>query len=232
MIDLADIQSLPLAMLAHRCSKESERFANRQPYDPRFCFEIFRRALQEGNTAAWECIYHQYHRLVVSWVRRHPAFAQTGEDADFLANRAFEAMWHAFTHSDPLEPEQRTPNREKFERFPDINRLLQYLQMCVHSAVRESVQPALPYPEIHTEPEHEHLVEAADRERFWALIDTCLRNDKERLVVRSLFLLQLKPGEIYARHPTLFHSVTEIYRLRDNARERLRRCAALREFLD
>jgi hypothetical protein len=51
-----DIQNLTLSGIAHRCAQESDRFFNRQAHDPGFCYELFRRAIQNRNQMAWERI--------------------------------------------------------------------------------------------------------------------------------------------------------------------------------
>jgi hypothetical protein len=45
------------------------------------------------------------------------------------------------------------------------------------------------------------------------------------------FVLDLKPGEIQERHPELFASVDDVYRIKRNVVERLRRSPQIREFL-
>ena len=117
-----DLQSLSLSGVQHRCAEESERFFQRRNYDPRFCFELFRRALLEHDQRAWETIHHQYHPLVMSWVQRHGLLQALDEEADYFANRAFEKMWAAFSP-------------QKFHQFPDLKSILRYLQMCVHSVI-------------------------------------------------------------------------------------------------
>jgi len=87
MIETVDIRSLTVAGIAHRCGKETHRFFLRQDYDPRYCFDLFRRAIVEGNQEAHGCLYTQYLPLVSGWVERHPAFPATGEEIDFFVNR-------------------------------------------------------------------------------------------------------------------------------------------------
>ena len=124
-----ELQLLTLAGIAHRCAQETELFFQRQRYDPRYCFELFRRAIVHCNQRAWEIAYAQYRSLVAGWVERHSAFSTSGEEVQHFVNRAFEKMWVALTP-------------DKFNNFSDLKSLLRYLQMCVHSVILDQVRVA------------------------------------------------------------------------------------------
>ena len=128
------IQQLMLSSIVRRCAQESELFFQREANDPRFCFELLRRAILEHNQDAWEPVYSQYRPLVSGWIARHPGFQDAGEELDVFVNATFERFWSALTP-------------EKFLLFPDLKALLRYLQMCVHSVLvdhaRQRVQFAL-----------------------------------------------------------------------------------------
>ena len=47
----------------------------------------------------------------------------------------------------------------------------------------------------------------------------------------EIYQSQLKPAEIFQRHPHLFASVDDVYRIKRNVLERLRRNANIRAFL-
>ena len=221
-----DFQSLTLAGIAHRCTRETERYFARQAYDPRFCYELFRRAFLHRDQRAWEHLYNQYHPLVAGWVRRHPAFPSTDEEADYFVNRALEKMWSALTP-------------EKFGRFEDLKSLLRYLQMCVHSAiidvVRANEQPMLDIEDEKLAALGERRAPAVERaamdqiqrRQLWQEIGARLHNDKERKVVYGSYVLALKPRELYAQYREMFRDITEVYRVKENVLARLRRDAEL-----
>ena len=54
-----DLQDLTLAGVAHRCARETELFFQRQSYDPRYCCELFRRAIVDRDQGTWELVYAQ-----------------------------------------------------------------------------------------------------------------------------------------------------------------------------
>jgi hypothetical protein len=229
MSNLSDLRPLTLAGIAHRCAQETELFFRRQANDPRYCFELFRRAIQERSQRAWDLAYGQYRPLVAGWVLRHPAFPACGEEAEYLANRAFEKMWTALTP-------------DKFSHIPDLKSVLRYLQMCVHSVVVDEVRlgepPAedLPADESAAAGEcdraaQNEALDRLDRQQFWEAIGRRLLSDKERRVMYGSFVLALKPREICAEFPGTFRDVTEAYRVKQNVLERLGRDAELRRLL-
>lgn len=66
MLDLAD---LPIDEIIARCQEETERYSRRDSHDPRYCYELFRRALAEQDQEAWQALRAQHQRLVGSWIQ-------------------------------------------------------------------------------------------------------------------------------------------------------------------
>jgi DNA-directed RNA polymerase specialized sigma24 family protein len=225
-----DLRSLTLAGIARRCTHETERFFQRRSYDPWFCFELFRRAILERDSHAWERVYAQYHALVTGWVVRHQAFPASGEEAQFFVNRAFEKMWAALVPG-------------KFGNFPNLQSLLRYLQMCVHSTILDQVRSAdqsildarvedLVTGSGDTGPIAEGSVaDRVHRREFWEQIEARLNDEKERRVVYGSFVLGLKPRQLLASYPEAFDDVKEIYRIKENVLARLRRDRELEKIL-
>jgi DNA-directed RNA polymerase specialized sigma24 family protein len=231
MAHQTDIERLTLVGLTHRCAQETDLFFQRQPNDPRYCYELFRRAITERDQRAWELLYAQYQPQVARWVERHSAFATSGEEVQYVVNRAFEKMWVA------LPP-------EKFVRFPDLKSLLRYLQMCVHSVILDQVRMSekamvsVPVEDLAPEiseggmPVEDQVLDQVLQQAFWQKIEVRLQSEKERRVIYGSFALALKPREIYAQSGGLFDDVKEIYRIKENVLARLRRDAELRNLLD
>jgi RNA polymerase sigma factor (sigma-70 family) len=223
-------QQLTLTGIAHRCAVETTRFFQRKQSDPQYCFELFRRAIVERNEGAWEIVYAQYRPLVIGWIQRHAAFANSGEDADYFVNRALEKFWIALTP-------------EKFKKMRNLKALLRYLQMCVHSVILDYVRGAKQATvgladEVLTaassareQTPEEQAVDQMQRQAFWRQIDERLHNEKERRVVYASFVLALKPRQIHAQFPDLFRDVREVYRVKENVLARLRRDAELKQLL-
>ena len=227
----SDLRRLSIAGLAHRCAQETELFFQRQSYDPRYCFELFRRAIAGQNQRAWELVYDQYLSLVAGWVQRHPAFEASREEVQYLANCAFEKMWASVTP-------------DKFSRFSDLKSLLRYLQMCVHSVIVDHIRLAdhailddpveAPAMErrAHGPAIEDQALDRVHHEEFWRWLNERLHDDKERQVVYGSFILGLKPRDLYDQFRDTFSDVDEVYRVKQNVLARLRRDPDFQKFLD
>ena len=230
MASRTDVLPLTLTSIAHRCTRETELFFQRQRHDPRYGFELFRRAIMDHDEHAWDLVYHQYRPLVTGWVGRHSAFPASGEEVQYYVNRAFEKMWVAMTP-------------EKFGRFSNLKALLRYLQMCVHSAIIDRVRKAeLHLVDIETaesavwdtandSPSGDQALDRVHRQEFWREVNTRLKNDRERKVVYGSFVLALKPRELCAHFQDTFRDVKDVYRVKENVLARLSRDTELQKLL-
>lgn len=226
-----DLQSLTLSGLRHRCAQESDHFFNRREHDPRFCYELFRRAVLARDEAAWSSIYSQYERLVTHWVERHAAFPASGEEAQFFMNRAFEKMWLGITP-------------DKFQTFTDLKSILRYLQMCVHSVMidyarqkeqklkLEAVEESGRQLAVRETAVEDNIAANLQRQALWRWLQEQFNDEKEKFVVYGMFILALKPRDVQAQFPQIFHDVGEVYRAKENLLTRLRRSDELRNFWD
>lgn len=222
----AEPASLPLEEVAHRCAHETDRFFRRLHQDPRYCFELLRRAIVDRCQRAWEFAYNQYQPLVSSWIERHPAFPSCHEEIPYLVNCAFEKMWTALTCT-------------KFDRFSDLKSLLRYLQMCAHSVildlVRAAEQSALvdqsetldAGEDLDAIPVENQVLDRLQQRAFWQEIDARLHTEQERQVIYGCFVLAMKPQELCDRFPDLFRDVREVYRVKENVLARMQRDAEL-----
>jgi hypothetical protein len=230
----ADPQEMELDPLARRCEEETWLFFHpdrkgdspREP-DPRYCFEIFRRALEDQDQLAWDALYRQFRPMVDGWVNHHPEFMRRGGETQDFTNSAFRRLSEAITPS-------------KFSRFSDLKPLLAYLKACVHSAIVEDARKAgtlgrvadldaLP-PGLEPaqcaaidSPVDRMAFTAERREALWHAVNSKLQGDGERLVVHCLFELDLKPKTIFERYPDAFGDVSDIYKIRQRVLERLAR---------
>lgn len=221
-----DPQQLTLDTLARRCAAENECFRRGQPSDPRYAYELFRRALVERNDDAWALLYDLYRSLVEHWVRKNTAFDASGEPSDALVGEAFARFWQA------LPP-------ERFTQFPSPAALLHYLQLCTGCVVIDSARAAARLVSIELAPVEDTQQRALDeevigqmrRQELWHLVDRRLNGEAERVVIVDSFVYGLKPAAIYARRPDLFASIKEVYLVKRNVIERLGRDQGLRALL-
>jgi DNA-directed RNA polymerase specialized sigma24 family protein len=176
---------------------------------------MFRRAIVEGDQAAWEALYAQYHRLVRTWLRRHAAAALADEVDDYLVNRTFERFWFS------VKP-------ERFSTFARLQAILQYLKLCAHCVLLDEVRAqvrrqALRGYECASASTFDEIGEREAARALWQAIYEAAHDESERLIATLTFVHGLKPQEIYEMHPDRYAEVAEVYRIKRNLLDRLRR---------
>jgi DNA-directed RNA polymerase specialized sigma24 family protein len=224
--DRQDVAGMSVAALARACQQETSRFLAGQPSCPWYGYELFRRAVCLGDDAAWHALVRQYRGTVRVWAKRSSALAAAGGEADDWVDLAFARFWGA------VRP-------ERFPQFPDLASLLRYLQLCLHSlladAARARATAARPLdaggaagPEL---PDVGSAVVAALAAReLWEIVMGEVEDETERLLVRLSFVENLKPRQVQARYPDRFPCVGDVYRIKRNLLDRLRRCPRLARF--
>jgi hypothetical protein len=217
-----DIHNLSLPDVAQRCREESTRFFRSVFHDPRFCHEMFRRAILERVQHAWDLLHMQYEPEVIGWVKNNPDFEFCNEDATYFVNRAFEKFWRYMT-----------PDR--FANYPELGALLQCFKMCVNCEIVDYKRAkahrlhfkSLPFkdgPSLPLLPDIGQTTgDDLERQAFWAWVQEHLHGEKEYQVIYCRFVLDLKPSEICERFPAEFPNVKAIYLLIQNILARLRR---------
>lgn len=229
MLHETERKSMAVEDLARRCAQETDLYFTRQDYDSSYCFELFRRAIQNKDERALELIIAQYQPLVARWVDRwmskHPDLTSFNEEAQDFVAQAFERFWVSFTPA-------------KFNKSPNLAAVLRYLQMCVNGAItdawrklrRIALEQELGEEErepAELQPSPEDLLE---RDEFWLLVRKKSRDPKEYIVVYASFYLGLSPREILAEYPDEFRDIKEIYQCKANILDRLGRDEEFRKF--
>jgi DNA-directed RNA polymerase specialized sigma24 family protein len=207
--------------LAARC-QNTQPDASHEP----FCFELFRRAIVEGCSLCWHYLHNQYYSLVRYWVfQRTPTDPDTIDD---LTQDTFTSFWRFFT-------------ADKLACADGLGDVLAYLKSCAASTVaqarREAERAALEVEwekrvvdaHISTCSAETSALQQMTVEQLWATIEAHCNDELEYLVVRSIFLADLKPRHIVERFPDLFPDIPEVYRIKRNLIGRLRRDPVLRE---
>ena len=234
--------SLSVKELAFYTQKEMRRYLQTGESNTHYGFELFRRALDMQDEAAWYALLQLYNGLVKSWVTNHSKFASSGEDADYFVNRAFERLWRYVA----LKP-------GKFANFTDIAALLQYTKMCVHAAVMDDA-PTQPAVTDLTGPNGEHAVELGihhlsdgqqstrsqfdqddfehiEKSEFWQLVEEFLMDESERIVIFGFFVEGIKNRELLAIYPDHFEDAKQISNKRTSILRRLSRNPHFTEIL-
>ena len=215
-----DLKSMDLLTLVGRCVREREQYRRTHQHDTSFGFELFRRALAEGDQDAWNHVYVQFHGLVECWVRRSSAFSHSDESCESITLAAFARFARVVT-----------PGR--FISFPNLATLLRYLRRCAESVVLDGLRAQRPTDSLPDEALLEEVglaqapddtsMERVERQEFWNAVMSLLHNEAERVVVLRSFVLGMRPGDIYQARPDLFASIADVYSVKRNVIVRLRR---------
>jgi len=127
------------------------------------------------------------------------------------------------------------------EGFTDLASILKYLKMCLGSVLLDAArvrrrQACLSIDDLPSDaptiddPSAAIVGQIAGRE-LWQAVEAELRDESERLVAQLSFVAGLTPRDICARHPDRFAEVNDVYRLKRNLIERLRRSQAIQQLL-
>jgi len=215
-------EQLTITELARCCSEETTKFLKQNISNDRYCLELFRRAITKRDDDAWICIYQQYSPLVLTWVNQHqsatPLLGQDGSAP--LVNAAFAKFSQALTPA-------------KMDNFDSLAAVLKYLKMCVHSVVADEVRArqARQYEEALEMMEHEpatddpadSVISNLSAQGLWQVIQEELNGEDERVLIYLAYIHGMKPSEISSQNRRLFPTVDDVYRIKRNVLERLRR---------
>jgi hypothetical protein len=210
--------------LAQRCAEETQKFNRRQTSDPQFCFELLRRALADGAVEAFTHFYRIYERQVLNWVYQHHHFEQAGESADFFANISLNQFYFAL----------RGP---KFNQFPSLPKALAYLKLCVHTAIAQYVRDQERMAVLSLDNAGD-VASSADPTanlrlaEIWGYICSLLPNERDRLIARCTFVLNMKPSQIVEHYPGLWQNEREVSVALYRIRQLLRNDPGLRQQMD
>src|SRR5947207_2361211 len=224
MIDMHAPEQLTVAELVQATRGEIQLFLRHQPTANACAFALFRRAIVERDEQAWTGLYELYNNLVHSWIARR-ASDLSSETHEALVNEVFAKFY-------------RSLGPEKFERFSDIIPLLAYFKLCARSVVadyrrqRQAWLREEPLEFISQEPVVDDFAETiADHlaaQEVWAVVSREVTAQEERLIVVMVCGQGMSPRELQQHYPHVYGSVEDIYRIKRNIMERLRRNRRLR----
>jgi RNA polymerase sigma factor (sigma-70 family) len=214
-------------LMGYATREASEFLAQRQP-DTRFALELFRRAIVNRDDGAWSCIYTLYSPLVLSWANQHrgatSVFEVEGSAA--LVNMTFAKFAQAITPT-------------KWSTFDQLAAVLKYLKLttysvvsdeirALHSRQQEDVLDTIEHEAAIDDPESE-VIGHSSIERLWRIIEEELNSQEEKILMYLVYIEGMKPNEISRLYGRLFPSVEDVYRIKRNVLERLRRNRRLKQ---
>ncbi len=219
-IDERTPEQLPVAELVQATRGEIAQFLRGQPTDDVHGLALFRRAIAGRDDQAWSGLYTLYRAVVDSWIARQ-APALSYEDRESLVNGTFAKFY-------------RSIGPERIARFCSVRALLAYLKRCAWSVTadfRRSQQAwSREEPLEVTKMEESVLDDPAEiiatqlaRQELWQILWREATSAEERLILQFVCALGRSPRQLQQAYPALFQSVEDIYRIKRNLLERLRR---------
>ncbi len=220
------LRHLSTKTIIQGCQAESNQPRSRETG---YCFELFRRALEDKEQIAWEAIDEQYRHLILYWICDHsPDLPQ--EEIEQVAPEALPKFWQALTRSAvPLT-----------SRFRHIGEILKYLKQCTISVLRdyerriqrvERVKKCLETADQSTlcqqADAEQELLARINREQLLQLVrewvKTCVTDCQERKVLCLSYEYGLTPAEIAAHYPRDFPDAQTVRRIKERILKRARR---------
>ncbi len=211
-----DPQYLDFEKLAHGCTEETQKCFQRKTSDPRYCFEIFRRAYAEQLNDALSYVYGIYGPILSRRARRHPLYFRSCQDDAFFARIALANFYQA-THGSRF-----------IEKFSELAAVLKYLYACLHSAIVQDVRANYALEEAELERVQAPTPQTSASE-LWQHILQVLPDPKYQHLAYQRFVLEMKPAEILRDAPEQWENERAITVALQLIRRRLRNDTLLRE---
>src|SRR5207248_9139621 len=119
------LASLSVATLTQEARCGIARYlTDRRPNEDPHAFELFRRAIVQGDQDAWAGLYDLYHALVGNWITNRLAGDTHADVCEALVNDAFVKFFRAVPAA-------------RFSQFPSAPGLLAYLKTCARSVAAD-----------------------------------------------------------------------------------------------
>lgn len=224
--------SLPLVTLditdiIQACRQESQRSRDQETG---FCFELFRRALDDRDEIAWTALKEQYEGLIRSWVYHAAALSIPSQTVEELVQDALTRFWRTLG--------QQSSHLE--ERFNHVGGLLNYLQRCAvascldwqrqqqrHSKFQEDFATTYQWVDSANPSVLDHLEKKELLQRIQMWIQQEVHDEQERLILYLSYEQNLKPDAIAQHHPEQFTTAQEVRRIKERILKRARRALTL-----
>src|ERR1051326_2628388 len=178
-----DLRDLPLEELRVQAQAQETNYTHGEASDDAAGLELFRRALEESDEAAWLAIIDVYRGLLVAQASRKVIRGLVVEDDGFCVDRAFQRFWRASQNG-------------RIHQFNDLASILKYLKMCLGSVLLDeararrrrrrgwvSIDDVAPESCVSADPAAQVIGRIAGRD-LWATIDRELTDPRERLGAR------------------------------------------------
>lgn len=204
--------------LVDRCMNEIDNFRHGKRTNDEYGLELFRRALKEYDTFAWEIIQLYFTEMMLQWMRSHPLrnIARNHDSDENYSAQAFSRFWQATVSNEQIQ-------------FRSLAAILRYLRASLNGIILDTLRAysrprEIELPEV-GEPGEPFVIEQDEEDEVWEVIRDLLHDERQLRVAFLIYHCGLKPREIVKFHSHEFPDVREIYQLRRIIFERLQRNA-------
>jgi hypothetical protein len=212
------INEMDVLALVDRCMNEINNYRHGEPSNDAYGLELFRRALQECDSFAWEIIQLHFTEMMLQWMRSHPLrnVARNYDSDENYVAQGFTRFWQATIGNKQIQ-------------FRSLAAILRYLRASLNCIILDTLRAysrpreiSLPEPGEPGEPVGEDL---DDGYEVWEVVRSLLTDERQQRVAYLIYHCGLKPREIIQFCSQEFSDIQEIYRLRRSIFERLQRNA-------
>lgn len=203
--------------LAQQCQEETLKYQRNLPSAPEYCYELMRRAFDSyTGHQAFAHIFRIYSEQVHRWVKQHPRYNATGEDATFFVNGAFAAFYMGV-------------RRNGFDKYPSVMKLLAYLKACVFSAIYDFKSTSdTPLDDETMGHSSEQFGEA---KLLYESIKAQLVDSNDQQLFQLRYVLDIKPAEIAELYPDIWEDARAVSVALQRIRRSLRNNEIVRQLL-
>ncbi len=214
------LYDMSIPALAEGCIGELHKFRRGEPSNDGYSLELFHRALMQHNSLAWEAVQQCFTQTMYQWLYCHPLrdVACRFESEQNYVAEGFARFWQATAGNQHVT-------------FTAPGAVLRYLRLSLHAVIIDTLRTydrsssvALPGDD---EPGTLSCEDEYETGELWQAVRRLLPDERQRRVAYLLYHCGLKPREIVKFCGQEFDDVQEIYRLRRNIIDHLRRNADL-----
>lgn len=186
-------------------------------------YELFQRAIREGDEEAWAESVIRYRPLLIAWARGCNAQIPTYERYDDIADRAFSRAWMA------LAPARRA-------NFPNLAAVLGYLHACVNAVAVDAARAerlrshSASRVDMSVASAEQIVLKKMEYEELWQIVGRHARTKREQVILAESFIFGRSPNAILTRHPGLFENIATLYQTKRNLLDRIRNDANIRRY--
>ena len=220
------LTALAVADIVDACHQESQEHREQEEG---FCFELFRRALDDGDEIAWSALKQQYEGLIRGWLHGATSFSVLPDTIEELVQETLTRFWRTLGQQ-PVT---------LHERFNHVGSILSYLKRCAVATCLDWQRKNLRQEKLHTELATIHqrqnnstapFVEQVEQNEQLQQIKTWIKqevhDEQERLILFLSYEQDMKPNEIAKQYPEQFATVQEVRRIKERVLKRARRSLA------